>query len=352
MISESSKEDKARSVAIDRRLKQDSRGLCQNVKVLLFGLEDSGKDAMVKHMKLKSANGYTRSELIEWRQMIKAKLLRNVFVLLDAMEQCGIEPGNESNISHCEFLMRCRLDNPMNGRLDFHIGVAIQALWNDPCMAKVLKHSAGTDYTLDGEARYLFEQTSRIVQPHYEPTVEDILRTNDESRGIRETDFVFETFQMTIFDINTRQLGEQQKWIHAFETVTSIMFVVDLADYESIHSDHDSGGMTESLTLFDSMVNSRWFSRSSVILFLTNMHAFRNKLLRTPFSSYFPDYTGPDDAAAILQYIIKRFNACNRCHLDFFPHVLELSDPVSLKLLLKAVQETTVNNALRTLGKI
>ena len=38
--------------------------------------------------------------------------------------------------------------------------------------------------------------------------------------------------------------------------------------------------MMESLLLFDSVVNSRWFIRTSIILFLNKVDIFREKLAR------------------------------------------------------------------------
>lgn len=36
--------------------------------------------------------------------------------------------------------------------------------------------------------------------------------------------------------------------------------------------------MAESLVLFDSVINSRWFLRTSIILFLNKIDVFKNKL--------------------------------------------------------------------------
>ena len=36
--------------------------------------------------------------------------------------------------------------------------------------------------------------------------------------------------------------------------------------------------MVESLVLFDSVINSRWFLRTSIILFLNKIDVFKNKL--------------------------------------------------------------------------
>lgn len=50
--------------------------------------------------------------------------------------------------------------------------------------------------------------------------------------------------------------------------------------------------MQEALMLFESISNSHWFKKSSLILFLNKMDLFRNKLEISPISEYFPDYDG------------------------------------------------------------
>ena len=51
--------------------------------------------------------------------------------------------------------------------------------------------------------------------------------------------------------------------------------------------------MQEALQLFDSICNSRWFTDTSIILFLNKTDLFREKIQRVPLSLCFPDYTGP-----------------------------------------------------------
>ena len=41
--------------------------------------------------------------------------------------------------------------------------------------------------------------------------------------------------------------------------------------------------MLESLVLFESVINSRWFLRTSIILLLTKIDVFQNKLLKVCF---------------------------------------------------------------------
>lgn len=50
--------------------------------------------------------------------------------------------------------------------------------------------------------------------------------------------------------------------------------------------------MQEALTLFDSICNSKWFVKTSIILFLNKIDLFKDKLPKSPLSKYFPDYEG------------------------------------------------------------
>jgi hypothetical protein len=50
--------------------------------------------------------------------------------------------------------------------------------------------------------------------------------------------------------------------------------------------------MQEALTLFDSICNSRWFLKTSIILFLNKIDIFKEKLPSHPLIETFSDYEG------------------------------------------------------------
>jgi guanine nucleotide-binding protein subunit alpha len=50
--------------------------------------------------------------------------------------------------------------------------------------------------------------------------------------------------------------------------------------------------MLESIALFESVINSRWFLHTSVMLFLNKVDLFKAKVARVPLERYFPDYGG------------------------------------------------------------
>ena len=139
-----------------------------------------------------------------------------------------------------------------------------------------------------------------------------------------------------MFDVGG-QRNERKKWIHCFENVTSIIFCVALSEYDQVLLEESNqvlsnppvicsttdkapkNRMMESLVLFDSVVNSRWFMRTSIILFLNKVDLFRQKLPRSPLSNYFPDYSGGNDVNRAAKYLLWRFNQVNRAHLNLYP---------------------------------
>jgi guanine nucleotide-binding protein G(i) subunit alpha len=77
--------------------------------------------------------------------------------------------------------------------------------------------------------------------------------------------------------------------------------------------------MLESLVLFESVINSRWFLRSSIIFFLNKVDVFKVKIARVPLEKYFTDYAGGPDVNKAAKYILWRFSQVNRAKLNIYP---------------------------------
>lgn len=56
--------------------------------------------------------------------------------------------------------------------------------------------------------------------------------------------------------------------------------------------DEEMNRMIESLKLFDSICNSKWFMDTSIILFLNKKDLFEEKIKRSPLTICFPEYSG------------------------------------------------------------
>jgi guanine nucleotide-binding protein G(i) subunit alpha len=176
------------------------------------------------------------------------------------------------------------------------------------------------------------------------------------------------------------------RWIHCFEAVTSIIFCVALSEYDQVLLEESGQNrMAESLVLFESVINSRWFLRTSVIvsrdepilprsaqavrdppfpkftdlfcivscdtqLFLNKIDLFKVKLPKVPLDKYFPEYTGGSDVNKAAKYILWRFTQLNRARLSIYPHLTQATDTGNIRLVFAAVKETILQNALRDSG--
>jgi guanine nucleotide-binding protein G(i) subunit alpha len=107
------------------------------------------------------------------------------------------------------------------------------------------------------------------------------------------------------------QRNERKKWIHCFEAVTAIVFVVSLNEFDQkvcpgvclwcagtnhsanrdqLEDDESVNRMEESLTLFGEIINNRWFQNTSIILFLNKKDLFENKIKKVDLRVCFPEY--------------------------------------------------------------
>ena len=64
------------------------------------------------------------------------------------------------------------------------------------------------------------------------------------------------------------QRSERRKWIDCFDSVTAIIFVVALSEYDQTLAEAKrTNRMVEALELFRSVCNNRAFSNTSIICF-------------------------------------------------------------------------------------
>ncbi|KAJ9121548.1 guanine nucleotide-binding protein subunit alpha [Naganishia vaughanmartiniae] len=286
MAGAQSKGPKDRSYAIDKQIEEDSRKFKKECKILLLGSGESGKSTIVKQMKIIHQNGYSKDELLQFKMVIYKNLIDSAQALILACRKIGVDPEDPTNRVrdfryyqvNADAILEYRIDADPNHTLSQDIALAIESLWHDPIIPSVMDS--------------FFQHVRRIAAPDFVPMEADVLRARTKTTGISETRFNMGQLSIHMFDVGG-QRSERKKWIHCFEAVTSIIFCVALSEYDQVLLEESGQNrMQESLILFESVINSRWFLRSSVILFLNKIDVFKMKLSKTPLDRYFPEYTG------------------------------------------------------------
>ncbi|KAJ1552421.1 guanine nucleotide-binding protein subunit alpha, partial [Nowakowskiella sp. JEL0078] len=69
--------------------------------------------------------------------------------------------------------------------------------------------------------------------PDFVPTDQDVLRSRVKTTGITETTFHIGELNYRLFDVGG-QRSERKKWIHCFENVTCIVFLVAISEYDQV----------------------------------------------------------------------------------------------------------------------
>lgn len=356
----------------------------KEVKVLLLGSGESGKSTIVKQMKILHSNGYTPEELEEFTPFIYKNILdciKNIInaiidldpnlvknpdddSLEDESQVTGITSENNKIATSNGTLRKHILDyNTLNEILDYEysldtiepfnseIAIKIKEVYNIPEVRNFINKRQGEFYLIDSTSYFLSNIDRICLSQDYLPTVMDVLRTRKKTSGI--FDFKFDMgngLNIHLYDVGG-QRSERKKWIHCFDNVQLIIFAVGLSEYDQVLlEENGQNRLEESLLLFESICNSRWFSRTSVVLFLNKIDVFSQKLAYSPLENYFPDYSGGADLNKAVKYILYRFQQVNRSGLKIYPHVTCATDTSNIKLVMGAVKATILENSLKDIG--
>jgi guanine nucleotide-binding protein G(i) subunit alpha len=98
--------------------------------------------------------------------------------------------------------------------------------------------------------------------------------------------------------------------------------------------------MTERVELFDSTVNVKSFSETTIVLFLSNISKFRQKLADSPLETQFPDYDGGADGDRAAEYLLGRFKQVDRSQRNrLYPHLVDPYDTSNIRLVAAAIRD-------------
>ena len=114
---------------------------------------------------------------------------------------------------------------------------AVRSLWRDPGVKEAVRRSR--EFQLNDSAVYYFNSIDRMAATNYIPSDQDILRSRVKTTGITETTFKVGELTYKLFDVGG-QRSERKKWIHCFENVTALVFLVSLSEYDQMLYEDES----------------------------------------------------------------------------------------------------------------
>lgn len=286
--------------------------------MLLLGSGDSGKSTILKvsfiiahssamrylrpfdqQMRVIHHVPFSAQEIEIFRQLVFSNLTVGLKYVLDAMQDMDLKVSEE-NVPHVELI-----EEPVDIRdgdpFPLNYLEPLKSLWSDPNVQRAWER--GNEAALPEKyvpclqtfvcgllisaisLLYFFDSLDRLFDPEYQPTESDIIQCRARTTGITETTFQLKDHEMLMVDVGG-QKSERRKWIHCFQDVTSILFLVSLSGYDQclvedkdavsrstfmavtgvdVYSHFDQNQMQDAMTIWDSICHSQWFKQTSIV---------------------------------------------------------------------------------------
>jgi len=357
-------EETLRSQQISKEMKKDFKEKSKVVKLLLLGTGESGKSTIVKQMKIINSkekgkvDGYLEQEKETQRTIIRHNVLDSISTLLDAAEKFGYSYSGDKEISEARDRLMSLLMKPdwrANVNTEYTKQVAEDAF-------KVWKHSVTQDTVKRSEefqfldsAPYFLNKAEQIVGDDYSPSLDDVLRARQMTVIISTYEFEVKykgnsNFKFELIDVGG-QRGERKKWIHYFEDVTAVLFIISLSDYnQTLYEDETTNRMMESERLFGQMLNMKFLEHTPFIVFFNKVDLFQEKLKVHPLTKAYRDYTGSQNYEEAVKFVKDKFLAHNHNN-DRLIRSFETTatDTDLVQNVLKSVQNIILQNILKDL---
>ncbi|EMP28471.1 Guanine nucleotide-binding protein G(k) subunit alpha [Chelonia mydas] len=310
---------------------------------------ESGKSTIVKQMKIIHEDGYSEEECKQYKVVVYSNTIQSIIAIIRAMGRLKIDFGEVARADDARQLF-VLAGSAEEGVMTPELAGVIKRLWRDAGVQACFSRSR--EYQLNDSASYYLNDLDRISQQTYIPTQQDVLRTRVKTTGIVETHFTFKDLYFKMFDVGG-QRSERKKWIHCFEGVTAIIFCVALSDYDLVLAeDEEMNRMHESMKLFDSICNNKWFTDTSIILFLNKKDLFEEKIKRSPLTICYPEYTGSNTYEEAAAYIQCQFEDLNRRKdtKEIYTHFTCATDTKNVQFVFDAVTDVIIKNNLKECG--
>ncbi|KAM5459794.1 hypothetical protein MferCBS49748_007960 [Microsporum ferrugineum] len=314
------------SAAIDKVIRADKKKYDRTVKILLLGAGESGKSTIIKQMRIIHSGGFPIDERRQTRAVIYSNMIVAFKLLIEIMEAENISFEHEATEPLAHFIQTSEADVECDEAFtDIKVREAVKSIY--------------------------FHSLDRIFAPGWLPNNQDMLHSRLRTTGITESLFELGQINFRMMDVGG-QRSERKKWIHCFEGVQCLLFMVALSGYDQcLVEDQTANQMHEAMMLFESLVNGEWFKRKPVILFLNKIDLFKEKLAISPVSKHFPDYSGGDgDFEAAAKYFADRFRGITRVpEREIYTHYTNATDTTLLKATMDSVQDMIIQKNLNNL---
>jgi len=299
------------SKGVDLDLLQQEIDALFKFKILLLGAGESGKSTIVKQLKLIHKIKIEQKE----KKVVAQGLHQNVLDCMKALiNQVKVYGEHELTPDEQKTAAEVETYNDQE-RLTPELGERILALFQ----SKAVQHaySKKNEFWLLDSFEYYLDNLPRFCALDFEPTEEDVVMarirttgivvTNLKQKLVRESKHEPEYLDFEVVDVGG-QRNERKKWMHCFDDVRAVLFIVNLAGYDQVlFEDNSKNRMVEELELFQKVTHNKIFETTPIFLFLNKKDLFEVMIQKVDMKSRFPDYDGGKNLRPALDFVQRKF---------------------------------------------
>jgi GTPase SAR1 family protein len=351
ILSKSLSEEGERSIAIEKELISSGAVNSAEVKLLILGAGESGKTTFVKQIKQIYQGGFTPEELQGWTDLVYENLVTAMTAILSAIQtmNLSLEPSHVDQAA--SFLASNYVALSSSAYLTTPgLPQSLEELWTDAGVQAAVKRAS--EFQLIESSVYFFNNIKRLHAPGYIPTFEDVLRVRSRTTGIVESRFTAGSLSFRMFDVGG-QRNERKKWMHCFDNVTAILFLVGTSEYDqNCFEDHTTNRITESVELFKSINKMPYFQKAAVIMFMNKADLFEEKIKVVPLATNFPAYKGGADVELAKKYLEEQFTSLVARERSVYVHWTCATSTSNIQVVFEAARITIMQSNLEAIGFI
>jgi len=314
-VVEPPKTDTGASNNIDLQLMEQQLDELYKFKILLLGAGECGKSTVVKQLKLIHKKKVSDHELRFTAQSLHQNIVDCMQSLLRACHTFGY---NEEMTDEDRSTEHALAMHDESQRLSPPFATRIIKLFHSDAIQKTFARRS--EYWLLDSFPYYMKNIERFCEDDFLPTEEDSLMARIRTTGIVNSELEQrladkkdphepDLIKFDVVDVGG-QRNERKKWIHCFDDVRAILFVVNLAGYNQVlFEDASKNRMQEELELLEQISSMDIFRDTPIFLFFNKKDLFEQMILDVDLCNTFPDYTGGKNLQPALDYIVNAFRA-------------------------------------------
>ncbi|KAJ3436033.1 guanine nucleotide-binding protein g(o) subunit alpha [Anaeramoeba flamelloides] len=292
------KKERKKNKKIDNMLNDPNQK--KEVKILILGTGESGKSTFVKQIHLIHKDGFDTKTRQRFRVAIHFNLIKNLQDLIEGLPLIRKSVSKPLTEVAENFLQ-------LNPRTNFTSTIidVVESLWADKSIKKMYERRSLIQ--IPSSTNYFLDSLHRISKNDYLPNDNDIIMCRIPTTGINQVQFEDQGLQWSLIDVGG-QRSERRKWIHHFDNVSIVFYVIALDEYDqALYENIEINRMTESLDLLSQTLGNQIFRKTPCFLVFNKLDLFQKKIKKVDLNVCFKKYKGGKNEEKALNFIYKTF---------------------------------------------